>query len=50
MTDLVMVAIMITAIVLLAAYVAFCDRIVTSDDDDRSAPAERASTDSEVTA
>ena len=34
MSDLVMVAVMITAILLLAAYVAFCDRIVTDADGD----------------
>ena len=39
MRDLVMVAVMIAAILLLAAYVAFCDRVVTSGDDDESAVA-----------
>jgi type II secretory pathway component PulJ len=38
MRDLMMVAVMIFTIVLLAAYVAFCDRIVTSADDDTEAP------------
>ena len=44
MRDLVMVAVMIAAILLLAAYVAFCDRVVTSGDDDAAvAPAPRDS-------
>lgn len=34
MRDLLMIAVMITAIVLLAAYVAFCDRIVASTNDE----------------
>lgn len=50
MTDLVMVAVVIAATVLLAAYVAFCDRIVTGADDDLPAPVERTRADSEVTA
>lgn len=33
MRDLVMVTVITAAILLLAAYVAFCDRIVTADDD-----------------
>lgn len=45
MRDLVMVAVMIAATLLLAAYVAFCDRVVTSGDDDQpvAAPAPRTS-------
>jgi hypothetical protein len=51
MRDLAMVAVMVVAILLLAAYVAFCDRIVTSADDDaKPVPGGVARHDPEVTA
>lgn len=37
MRDLVMIAVIVAATLLLAAYVAWCDRIVTSADDEPEA-------------